>query len=330
MQGVPEYLTTTTPAAGWYADPANASLERWWGGVEWTDTTRPIQVVTTPPAPAAPPGPAVPGGGVNPFATQVPGGGINPFANEIKPDNSRLAAYDPASAFSVAPSRGFGPGSTGPQVAQSWYSEPSRGWEEQPSNGVSTAGLILSLLGLYALGIICSAIGLSKARGFERRGLLPVGRKRARWGLGLGITGFLLLSTASVLYVLYLPQIVTWATNYAIENSLLSEQLGDQELGPIAGDPEVTTLGQGGDIYTPEEIAASYVRSDFEAGASALYFELKGLRPDSVACPDSIVATSGSSFACAISAQDGSHEFRWTFIDDSGTVETFIDGVQVA
>jgi len=50
------------PAAGWFADPADTSLERWWSGYEWTEYTRqPPEVVahatfaTPPPVPAATP-----------------------------------------------------------------------------------------------------------------------------------------------------------------------------------------------------------------------------------------------------------------------------------
>jgi hypothetical protein len=43
------------PAAGWYADPADASQERWWDGTQWSATTRPlVQTPPTPPAYAAP------------------------------------------------------------------------------------------------------------------------------------------------------------------------------------------------------------------------------------------------------------------------------------
>jgi hypothetical protein len=43
------------PAAGWYADPADASQERWWDGTQWSATTRPlVQTPPTPPPYAAP------------------------------------------------------------------------------------------------------------------------------------------------------------------------------------------------------------------------------------------------------------------------------------
>src|SRR5215216_117877 len=39
---VPEN-SSSLPVAGWYPDPAGSGLERWWGGVEWTPTTRPAE-----------------------------------------------------------------------------------------------------------------------------------------------------------------------------------------------------------------------------------------------------------------------------------------------
>jgi len=47
--------TTTSIAAGWYTDPAQNHLERWWDGTQWTQNVRvrqtaPIQV--PPPVPA--------------------------------------------------------------------------------------------------------------------------------------------------------------------------------------------------------------------------------------------------------------------------------------
>lgn len=191
MHEVPEY-GTTTPAAGWYTDPANASLERWWGGVEWTETTRPRQVVAAAPATAVPGGGSnpfaaeVPGGGLNPFAAEVPGGGLNPFAGEVKTDSSRLATYDPASAFSIAPTRGFAPASSGPQVSQGWY-DASRGPAENKEASRALAFGIVSwffnpLLIFSILGLKFAKRGTENARLLEYEGREPVGRKAASAG----------------------------------------------------------------------------------------------------------------------------------------------------
>ena len=52
----PDTAATPVPAAGWYPDPAQPGLERWYDGAGWTAQTR---VVGAPPAPA-PPAPPVP------------------------------------------------------------------------------------------------------------------------------------------------------------------------------------------------------------------------------------------------------------------------------
>jgi hypothetical protein len=42
-------------AAGWYIDPTDATQQRWWNGVEWTETRAPAQVQTPPPYSATTP-----------------------------------------------------------------------------------------------------------------------------------------------------------------------------------------------------------------------------------------------------------------------------------
>lgn len=43
------------PPAGWYADPAGASAQRWWDGQEWTDFLQPAPAVVPPAPPVVPP-----------------------------------------------------------------------------------------------------------------------------------------------------------------------------------------------------------------------------------------------------------------------------------
>lgn len=45
-------MTEPAPAAGWYADPQNAQLQRYWDGSTWTNQTQPLN----PALPAAPTG----------------------------------------------------------------------------------------------------------------------------------------------------------------------------------------------------------------------------------------------------------------------------------
>jgi len=49
----------TTPAAGWYPDPAGGEDLRWWTGVTWTDDVRPSPWATATPTAAAPAVPVV-------------------------------------------------------------------------------------------------------------------------------------------------------------------------------------------------------------------------------------------------------------------------------
>lgn len=42
-------MTQSPPPAGWYPDPGNAQLQRWWDGSVWTDHTQPGAQVPPPP-----------------------------------------------------------------------------------------------------------------------------------------------------------------------------------------------------------------------------------------------------------------------------------------
>ena len=54
-------LSTSTPTAGWYPDPADSGGERWWTGVGWTADVRARPAVMTPPPMVQPvPAPAAP------------------------------------------------------------------------------------------------------------------------------------------------------------------------------------------------------------------------------------------------------------------------------
>ena len=43
----------TTPVAGWYQDPQNASMKRYWDGTQWTEQTQLVSSVPPPPPPSA-------------------------------------------------------------------------------------------------------------------------------------------------------------------------------------------------------------------------------------------------------------------------------------
>ena len=42
----------TTPAAGWYPDPQNAAMKRYWDGTSWTEQVQLSSSVPPPPAPS--------------------------------------------------------------------------------------------------------------------------------------------------------------------------------------------------------------------------------------------------------------------------------------
>lgn len=92
--------STDLPEAGWYADPANPSNERWWGGLEWTDTTRELRVKSAPqPHPAQP----VFTGSFPPPTTPVTStGGYQPPA-ATAPPTFPAAPPAPAAAYPAVP-----------------------------------------------------------------------------------------------------------------------------------------------------------------------------------------------------------------------------------
>ena len=42
-----------TPVAGWYQDPQNASMKRYWDGTQWTEQTQLAATVPPPPPPSS-------------------------------------------------------------------------------------------------------------------------------------------------------------------------------------------------------------------------------------------------------------------------------------
>ena len=265
---MPDY-PTNVPAAGWYTDPSNPAQERWWGGVEWTHDVRPLA------APIAAPQPEL---------ANVPGGGINPFAAIDAQEASQSAGgfgdsfAQPASSFSSFSSFDTGsltatpdPYSTSaPQssfaVNPSWYDSSRRAEPTvAPTNGLATAGLVLSLVGLNVPGIVFSILGLRKARRFDTDGELPVGRKRSRWGLGLGIASFIISVALLAAYL--------FAFQY-----FYNLYLGQNNGGVVQTEQPTVTA--------PTVDDGSYVRADYEQAIRDEYAEDGYPAPDSVTCQD--------------------------------------------
>ena len=40
-------MRTDVPARGWYSDPGNDRLQRWWDGTDWTPLVRPVRLPQT-------------------------------------------------------------------------------------------------------------------------------------------------------------------------------------------------------------------------------------------------------------------------------------------
>ena len=80
--------TTTTAPAGWYPNPLDATTQRWWDGVSWTEHLTPVMVAaeeTAPVAEIAPAFAAEPSKLTLPSFDTLPGGGTSysPFPESI-------------------------------------------------------------------------------------------------------------------------------------------------------------------------------------------------------------------------------------------------------
>ena len=300
--GVPDY-PTGVPAAGWYTDPSDPRQERWWGGVEWTHDVRPLAAVAALP-PAQPALANVPGGGINPFAAidaqeanqsaVVHGGsfGATPA--------SSFSSFNSASSLDAAPSfdtGSFAAGSMGGSpgaVSASWYDPSRRAMQgPPPTNGLATAGLILSIVGANVLGIILSVFALRKARGFEADGELPVGRKRARWGLGLGIASVIISILLTVLWFFVFQSL--WA---AYLEEVATGTVQTEEPGGIVLDPQAPT------VDTDAANDGTYLRADYEQAIRDEYAAEGYPAPDSIVCPDAGSTSAGSTIVCTIVTGD--------------------------
>ena len=301
---MPDY-PPSGPAAGWYTDPANSAQERWWGGVEWTHDTRPLQETAAPPVLTS-----VPGGGVNPFAGRLPeqtgiGSGLSgPSFSTGTNDFASFNAVGTSPFTSPAPSFA---------VAPSWNATSSPVPSQQPTNGIATAGLLLSIFGFSLVGIILSSIGLKRAREFEFAGDRAVGRKRSRWGIGLGVTSIVLSIALAVAYVLAWPQIYAF---YLEQSGATSSQgeFFDEEINPNA-------------ILESDGSPVVYDRTEFEQAVSDGFAEGAGSPPQDVFCSDNVEMVVGATIVCTFSYLGQQHEMITTFTDTSGGYTQSFDGV---
>lgn len=86
----------TAPPAGWYPDPQGTGSERWWNGLAWTATSRPVAAQVSTPEPSASPTYALP-----PQAYRVEQPAVSPFYTVAPFDPSRTAIAHGATPYSA-------------------------------------------------------------------------------------------------------------------------------------------------------------------------------------------------------------------------------------
>lgn len=269
-------VVSDLPEEGWYPDPADAAKERRWSGSKWTHELRPL----TPPSISALPPADVPGGGVNPFA-----------AAGFK----ELWQAEP-----IAP----------PRVDTSWNvptTYPVLG--PPPTNGLATAGLVLSLLCISALGLVFSIIGLVRANNFAREGHPPVGRTRAAWGLAASFAVPVLIG---ILASIAIPVFLNQQQQHASEQvAAAAEQEGVSE-SDVVMESDGTPV-----VYDRAEIEQAY-RDSFTA---------EGISVESVSCPDEASMVVGGGFTCSFVSQGATHLIGVIWTSNTGDFTTTLDGV---
>jgi hypothetical protein len=287
---------TGSPAAGWYADPADPSLERWWGGSQWTHETRPI------PAPA-PSFASVPGGGINPFAAMDASQPSSGFSTGVAASGRGATDF---SAFNALGTSDFDTSRGSYDVSSSWYENNQRAYSAaQVSNGHATAGLVLGLVGVNLFAIIFSSIGLRRARDYERAGAPPVGRTRSRWGLGLGIAGIVLGLVLGAAVPLFIQG----------GSRLLVERVAERE-GVSVG--AVVVDANGFPVEYDRAIVEQALIEDFAEGDVVI---------TDVVCSDDGRFLVGYGSSCEFVLDGVAHTIETTFITNDGGTEVAFDGL---
>lgn len=188
----------SSPIAGWYPDPENPALERWWNGVAWSDQRRPSTVPAAAPLPSAPAEYAAP-------VAVAPA-----TASAAQPAAEQQAQQYPAQSYPVQPYAGQSysaqPYAT-PQSSVLPYAAPHGGGgypgyapiPAPPQNGMALAGIITSgvgallnwtFLGLPGLvGGVLSILGLRRARELAAMGMTETRRGLAIAGIAIGFGG---------------------------------------------------------------------------------------------------------------------------------------------
>ncbi|MFE0702811.1 DUF4190 domain-containing protein [Streptomyces sp. NPDC058872] len=177
----------------------------------WAPPNRDGVELSKPVAPSSPPVhdqptmaamPGVPGEDVPPPPVAPGGPATAPGAYGYPADASGGYGYPPAASAPTAPGYGY------PGYAQPGYGQP--GWQQQPSNGMGTAAMVLGIVAvagfcLYGLGMILGILALI----FGVIGLKKVGRGEAT-NRGMAIAGIVLGAIGTVVSAAFLG-LVIWA-----------------------------------------------------------------------------------------------------------------------
>jgi hypothetical protein len=311
------------PAAGWYADPADASQERWWDGTQWSATTRPLvqAPVAQPPysAPSYPP-PSYQAqtytaptyspttatgqfGGAQSYSTPNTGSfaaitAYSPTTQTGQSGYSGQGQYSQAVASADTPSTGGGWSFSGDafNTNTSWNQSTTQ-TDEAPSNAIAVVGFVLALLGGGLLSLILSIFGLRKARDFAAAGMWPRGRALAKWGIGLSIWT-MVLSAGFLVFWGYL-----FTANPALLNQLT--QSYSQDFQTTDGTGEFTT-DTDTSVADPNEPSGPSDAGSVASTVSDQMTELNGVTPTSVQCTQQGTGPNGTEYLCAIAMPDGS------------------------
>jgi hypothetical protein len=212
----------TLPVAGWYDDPSDAQLLRWWTGTEWSDATE-RRLVAPPVPPVAPVEPSVEPSVADvsdaeplakPVAKPTPEPTVEPNAEPEAP-----LPYGPASTTGVGAAVGATASATGPTGPPplppfAVPAQPSTQPGTQPAgpvalpatpatssfaqlrrgNPLAFTGVLVGLValvfnplgGLGLLTLIFGTIGLVRALELKRRGTAVTGLGWAIVALALG------------------------------------------------------------------------------------------------------------------------------------------------
>jgi hypothetical protein len=140
-------------SSGWYPDPANSSIQRWWNGISWGDQTRQSSGAPIPPVVPAT-APRV----VDPYASATPAPPTTPVSTAPATPATRDGQFR--------------------QVNPTGYAGVVLGF-------ISVVFNLFGVLGILA--IILSAVGLNRARRLRANGRHVTGGIWCVVGLGLGV-----------------------------------------------------------------------------------------------------------------------------------------------